>query len=214
MAKQDDLQALAESQDMLADERVSSRRLLTKVLNVSLGLNVGMFCALVWLAQPHTEFQVLEKTGDGQLRYVASSSTAYATVQEVKDFARRRFLNIHRWTHKNYIQVFEDERSFWDEEPLSRYINARIDGGLFDEAKRYLRRYDAELVAPIKLVQQMQYDGDYRIYRVEMLLQDESVDVREVGRVRWKAVMDVREVRPGAGRSALKVMRFDEVAEK
>ncbi|WP_370059988.1 DotI/IcmL/TraM family protein [Neptunomonas phycophila] len=206
-----DADSTAFAQDQLSEERNSSRKLLTRALYSSIGLNFLLGFVIWGIAQPTTHVEVVSKTPDGRLRNVATTDRPYYELHEIKSFARKRVLAVHTWTYKNYLQSFEDERAYWDDAPLEEYVTRLLSSGVFDESALLRRRFEAELSAPVRIVQQIPYQDSYRIYRIEVVFQDEAIDVKGIDSKSWKAVMDVREVPPTESGAGLKVMRYDEV---
>lgn len=196
--------------DLLTAERFSARATATTVIRYSLTLNVLLVCLVVYLAFPRTEFKVAQQKLDGSLAEIATTHKPYYDLEDIKAFAQKRAVMVHNWDYGNYIQRFEDERAYWDVEPLEQYVDTLLARGAFDSAKDFRRRFTAVVPAPAEVVQQVKYNGNYRIYRVSLRLTDESVDLEGVDSKDWIINMDVREVLPEEGWAGLKVMRYDE----
>ncbi|WP_299201876.1 DotI/IcmL/TraM family protein [uncultured Amphritea sp.] len=200
--------------DLLSEERKDSRKLAGTALKYSLIFNVVLMGVVVFLAEPKTNIEVLQQRADGSLAQLATTDRPYYELKEIKEFARKRAVAVHSWGYGDYVQVLEDEREVWDKQPLKDYVNTLVDQGVFTEAKKYRRRFEAFLLSPVDVSQQIKYDGDYRMYRVIVHLQDESVDIEGVSSAKWKITLDVREQNPKEGHSGLKVARYDEVVVK
>lgn len=197
--------------DLLSMERLKSRAIIENALKYSLIFNVVLIGFIIFLAQPRTDVVVAQQRLDGTLAEVATTDKPYYKLQDIKDFAQKRAIALHNWTYLSYIQHFEDERQYWDAKPLEKYIDTLISRGVFNSAEQYRRRYDAVVISPINITQQVKYDGEYRLYRVTLLLQDESVDLEGVDQKVWSMTFDIRETVPEEGWAGLKVTRFDEV---
>ncbi|WP_286241272.1 DotI/IcmL/TraM family protein [Neptuniibacter halophilus] len=200
--------------DLLTVERFTARAIAAKALSYSLIMNVLLIALVAYLAFPRTDVKVAQQRIDGRLAEIATSEKPYYDLQDIKDFAQKRAVNIHSWTHTNYLQVFEDERPFWDESVLETYIDTLLARDTFGAAEQYRRRFEAVIPRPPKVLQQIKYDGEYRIYRVKLTLVDESIDIEGVDSKTWEITLDVREVTPDEGWAGLKVMRYDEVIKK
>lgn len=200
--------------DLLAMERLKARGILESVLKYSLIINVMLVGVVAYLATPITDVKVAQQRLDGSLAEIAITEKPFYKLNDVKDFARKRVLAVHGWSYSNYIQAFEDERQYWDQEPLDQYVNTLLNQGVFESAQQYRRRFEAFLSSSPKVAQQIKYDGQYRIYRVKITLTDESIDLEGVDSKDWEITLDIREVRPEEGWSGLKVSRYDEAIKQ
>lgn len=200
--------------DLLTVERLHARHIVSTGLKYSLILNIFLVVLVAYLAFPKIKFVVAQQKLNGSLAQIATADKPYYDLEDIKAFAQKRAVKVHNWDYGNYQQKFEDERPFWDEEPLELYVSTLFDSGVFESAEQFRRRFTAVIPSPATVKQQIKYDGEYRIYRVEMTLVDESVDLEGVVSKEWNISMDVREVLPAEGWAGLKVSRYVEAIKQ
>ncbi|SIQ99323.1 DotI/IcmL/TraM family protein [Marinobacterium stanieri] len=195
---------------VMTEDRVTREKSLSRWLSCSLALNIIMGVGLAVIAQPVTDIKVIQKRDDGSVAEVAVAEKAFYELRDIKSFARDRAISIHTWTYNNYVQAFEDERPYWDPRALSDYTGQLLDGGTFQRAREYRARYESVVPRPAKVTQQMLYSGHYRLYRVEVIVNEEVIDIEGIGSRTWNITMDIQEVPPEEGGGGLRVMRIDE----
>lgn len=199
--------------DLLTVERFKAKAVLESSLRYSLLLNVIFLALVFYLAFPKVDVKVAQQRIDGTLAEIAITDKPYYDLDDIKIFAQKRAVTVHSWVYDNYLQTFEDERVYWDAEPLDMYVNSLLAQNVFSSAKQYRRRFTAVVPYPVSVVQQVKYDREYRMYRIKLILHDESVDIEGVDTKKWEINMDVREVTPEEGWAGLKVARYDEVVK-
>lgn len=199
--------------DLLSAERLRAHGILQKFISCSVASNILLLALVAYLANPEVETKVVQKGKSGELREVATSDSAYYELQEIKDFAYRRAVAIHTWGYGNYRQVFQNEKKFWDKEPIETYIDTLVEQEVFDLAKQTRRRFTAVAASQIDVLQEMNYNGNYKMYRVTFDLKDESVDIVGVDSKVWSVTIDIRETLPSESAAGLKVARYDEVVK-